>query len=105
MRPRSWLLLNVDFNPKRALQAKALESRHVMAKKLHDWIGSDIRPFQGKSVAWLSQNHSFRDPIRPTYSELSCFLTPADAIIPYPGEVRPNVSYRFDSKQRRGETR
>jgi hypothetical protein len=105
MRPRSWLLLNVDFNPKRALQAKALESRHVMAKKLHDWIENDVRPFQGKSCAWLSPYHFFRDPIRPTYSELSCFLAPADAIIPYQWEVRPNVSYRFNSKQKGGETR
>ncbi len=60
-----------------------------MAKKLHDWIEADVRPYQDKSVAWLSQDHFFRDPIRPTYSDLNHFFAPADGSILYQREVRP----------------
>lgn len=42
-----------------------------MVKKRQDWIETDVCPYQDKSVAWLSQYHFFRDPIRPTYSDLS----------------------------------
>ena len=49
-----------------------------MATKLHDWIEADVRPFEEKSVAWLSQYHFFRDPIRPTYSDLGRFFAPAE---------------------------
>jgi phosphatidylserine decarboxylase len=61
-----------------------------MSKKLHDWIENDVRPYQDKSVAWLSQYHFFRDPIRPTYSDLSYFFAPADGVILYQREVRPD---------------
>ncbi len=61
-----------------------------MAKKLNDWIETDVRPYQDKSVAWLSQYHFFRDPIRPTYSDLSYFFAPADGIILYQRQVRPD---------------
>jgi len=61
-----------------------------MVKKLQDWIETDVRPYQDKSVAWLSQYHFFRDPIRPTYSDLSCFFAPADGVILYQREVRPD---------------
>jgi phosphatidylserine decarboxylase len=57
-----------------------------MTKKLHDWIETDA------SVAWLSQNHFFRDPNRPMYSDLSCFFSPADGVILYQREVRPDES-------------
>jgi len=60
-----------------------------MAKNLHDWIETDVRPYQDKSVAWLSQYHFFRDPIRPTYSDLGHFFSPADGIILYQREVGP----------------
>ena len=60
-----------------------------MPKKFHDWIETDVRPYQDKSVAWLSQYHFFRDPIRPTYSDLNYFFAPADGIILYQREVRP----------------
>jgi phosphatidylserine decarboxylase len=61
-----------------------------MVKKLQDWIETDVRPYQDKSVAWLSQYHFFRDPIRPTYSDLSYFFSPADGVILYQREVRPD---------------
>ncbi len=61
-----------------------------MAKTLPDWLAEDVQPFQDKSVAWLSQFHFFRDPIRPTYSDLSYFFSPADGIIVYQRRVRPD---------------
>jgi phosphatidylserine decarboxylase len=61
----------------------------VMAKTLRDWLTQDVQPYQDKSVAWLSQLHFFRDPMRPTYSDLGCFFSPADGIILYQKEVGP----------------
>jgi phosphatidylserine decarboxylase len=62
----------------------------IMVKKLHNWIETDVRPYQEKSVAWLSQYHFFRDPIRPTYSDPSYFFSPADGVILYQREVSPD---------------
>jgi len=61
-----------------------------MAKSLEEWIRTDVRPYQDKSVAWLSQFHFFRDPIRPTYSDLSYFFAPADGVIVYQRRVKPD---------------
>jgi len=61
-----------------------------MAKKLNDWIETDVRPHRDKSIAWISQHHFFRDPMRPTYSDLGYFFSPADGIILYQREVRPD---------------
>ncbi len=61
-----------------------------MAKTLQEWLENDVQPFRGKSVAWLSQFHFFRDPIRPTYSDLSYFFAPADGIILYQATVQPD---------------
>ncbi len=61
-----------------------------MAKTLQHWLEEDVQAFQDKSVAWLSQFHFFRDPIRPTYSDLSYFFSPADGIILYQRKVRPD---------------
>lgn len=60
-----------------------------MAQTLHEWIESDVQPFRDKPVAWLSQHHFFRDPMRPTYSDLSYFFSPADGVILYQRTVRP----------------
>ena len=49
-----------------------------------------MQPLEGKSVSWLSQFHFFRDPIRPTYSDLSYFFSPADGIIIYQKRVQPD---------------
>jgi phosphatidylserine decarboxylase len=61
-----------------------------VAKTLSRWIEEDVEPFQDKSVAWLSQFHFFRDPIRPTYNDLSYFFAPADGIILYQRVLAPD---------------
>jgi len=61
-----------------------------MAKTLRQWLEEDVEPYQDKSVAWLSQHHFFRDPIRPTYSDLDWFFSPADGIILYQARIRPD---------------
>src|SRR5690349_16369428 len=61
-----------------------------MAKNLQNWLEEDAEPLQDKSVAWLSQHHFFRDPIRPTYSDLSYFFAPADGVIVYQKTVEPD---------------
>ena len=61
-----------------------------MPKKLQDWLETEVRPFHDKPNSWISQYHFFRDPIRPAYSDLSCFFSPADGIILYQRKVRPN---------------
>ena len=61
-----------------------------MAKRLQDWLDTEVRPFRENSLTWLSQYHFFRDPIRPTYSDLSYFFSPADGIILYQREVAPD---------------
>ncbi len=47
-----------------------------MAKKIQDWLETDVRPYREKPISWVSQFHFFRDPIRPTYSDLSYFFHP-----------------------------
>ena len=61
-----------------------------MSKKLQDWLENDVQPYRYKSLSWISQFHFFRDPIRPTYSDLSYFFSPADGIILYQHELRPD---------------
>ena len=61
-----------------------------MAMKLRDWIAAEVRPFKDASMVWLSQYHFFRDPIRPTYSDLNYFFSPADGIILYQQTIRPD---------------
>jgi phosphatidylserine decarboxylase len=60
-----------------------------MAKELMEWVETEVRPFREKSVAWLSQYHFFRDPMRPTYSDSNYFFSPADGVIAYQCTVRP----------------
>jgi len=58
-----------------------------MAKTLKRWVETEVHPFRDKSVSWISQFHFFRDPIRPTYSDLSYFFSPADGIVLYQEEL------------------
>jgi phosphatidylserine decarboxylase len=60
-----------------------------MAKTLHEWIETDVQPIRRKPVAWLSPHHFFRDPMRPTYSDLGYFFPPADGVILYQRTLRP----------------
>lgn len=61
-----------------------------MAKKIEDWIASDVEPLRDKPTDWLSSMFFFRDPCRPTYSDLRYFFSPADGIILYQRTVRPD---------------
>ncbi|GGM70504.1 hypothetical protein GCM10012275_46110 [Longimycelium tulufanense] len=58
-----------------------------MAKSLQEWVEDEVREVQGKSLAWLSQYHFFRDPIRPAYIDPYYFFSPADGIILYQNVV------------------
>ena len=61
-----------------------------MAKSLKSWLETDVQPYRDKSIAWISQYHFFRDPVRPSYSDASCFFSPADGIILYQRAVQPD---------------
>lgn len=63
-----------------------------MAKSLEQWMSEDVRPVQDRPVSWLSEQHFFRDPIRPTFSDTSCFFSPADGVILYQKFVDPDES-------------
>jgi phosphatidylserine decarboxylase len=54
-----------------------------LAKSLAEWIATDVESAKDKSVRWLSEHYFFRDPPRPTYSDVSYFFSPADGIILY----------------------
>lgn len=74
------------------LQARSIYLAFVkgrMAKKIEDWIASDVAPYRDKPISWLSASHFFRDPARPLYSDLRYFLAPADGIILYQRQVGP----------------
>jgi len=61
-----------------------------MAKSLHEWLDKDVRPYRDKPVSWLSQYHFFRDPIRASHADAGYFFSPADGLILYQREVRPD---------------
>src|SRR5213083_8520 len=63
-----------------------------MSNNMHESLTAEVEPFRDKSISWISQSHSFRDPIRPTYSDLGYFFSPADGIILYQREVGPDES-------------
>jgi phosphatidylserine decarboxylase len=63
-----------------------------MAKSLGEWIESEVRPVRDKPLNWLSNEHFFRDPCRPTYADSRFFFAPADGIILYQKTVEPDDS-------------
>jgi len=63
-----------------------------MAKQLEQWIEEDVGGLRDKPLAWLSEQHFFRDPVRPTYADTSFFFSPADGIVLYQEEVAPDES-------------
>jgi phosphatidylserine decarboxylase len=63
-----------------------------MAKTLQQWLDSDVRPVKDESIRWLSENHFFRDPIRPNHSDPSYFFAPADGILLYQRTVQADES-------------
>ncbi|MBO0857630.1 MAG: phosphatidylserine decarboxylase [Chloracidobacterium sp.] len=62
-----------------------------MSMSLKEWLNTEVRPFRDKPISWISQYHFFRDPMRPTYSDTSCFFSPADGIILYQRRVAPDA--------------
>lgn len=63
-----------------------------MAKTLQEWLETDVAAVADRPVSWLSEYHFFRDPPRPTYSDLGLFFAPADGVILYIEEVKPEDS-------------
>ena len=63
-----------------------------MAKQLETWISEDVGPFKSEPLSWLSSQHFFRDPVRPSYSNPGYFFSPADGIVLYQEEVGPSDS-------------
>jgi phosphatidylserine decarboxylase len=61
-----------------------------MAKTMQEWVATDVGPYRDKSVAWISQHHFFRDPMRATHADAGYFFSPADGIIIYQKRVRPD---------------
>ena len=61
-----------------------------MAKPLQEWIETDLKPLQERSLVWLSHEHFFRDPFRATYTDAERFFSPADGIILYQKTVDPD---------------
>ncbi|CAA9481172.1 MAG: Phosphatidylserine decarboxylase [uncultured Solirubrobacterales bacterium] len=63
-----------------------------MAKQLKTWIDEDVGPFKDKPLSWLSAEHFFRDPVRPSFSNPDYFFSPADGVVLYQEEVGPSDS-------------
>ena len=61
-----------------------------MAKSLTAWLETDVEEVKDKSVRWLSESYFFRDPCRPTYSDVGYFFAPADGILLYQKTVAPD---------------
>ena len=60
-----------------------------MAKTLAQWVDSEVKQVKDKPLKWLSEEHFFRDPSRPTFADNEYFFAPADGIIVYQREVDP----------------
>jgi phosphatidylserine decarboxylase len=55
-----------------------------------EWLATDVAGILDKPISWLSDYHFFRDPSRPTYSDLAYFFSPADGVILYQRQVDPD---------------
>ena len=60
-----------------------------MAKSLKEWVETDVAHVKDKPLKWISEEHFFRDPCRPTFADDEYFFSPADGIIIYQREVEP----------------
>ncbi len=54
-----------------------------MAKKLEEWLKTDVKKANKMGVGKLSSEYFFRDPIRPSIINNELFYTPADGVILY----------------------
>jgi len=60
-----------------------------MAQKLQEWVDTEVQPIRDKSVRRLSEEHFFRDPVRPVFAADTHFFSPADGILLYQQTVKP----------------
>jgi phosphatidylserine decarboxylase len=67
----------------------AQEALCRMAKSLKEWVETDVAYVKDKPLKWISEEHFFRDPSRPMFSDEDYFFSPADGIIIYQREVQP----------------
>ena len=61
-----------------------------MAKSLKEWVDTDVKEVKGRPLDWLATQYFFRDPSRPLYSDSDYFFSPADGIILYQNQVKPD---------------
>ena len=54
-----------------------------MAKKLEEWLDTDVEEMSKHSVGELSNLYFFRDPLRPNFIDYEHFYSPADGVILY----------------------
>jgi phosphatidylserine decarboxylase len=69
--------------------ARAEEALRSMAKSLKEWVETDVTHIRARPLKWISEEHFFRDPCRPMFSDDEYFFSPADGIIIYQSEVHP----------------
>lgn len=62
-----------------------------MAKSLAEWVETDVEPVKNRPLKWISEEHFFRDPSRPVFSDPDLFFSPADGVIIYQREVEPDA--------------
>jgi phosphatidylserine decarboxylase len=60
-----------------------------MAKSLQEWIETDVARQRSQPLKWISEEHFFRDPSRPVFSDCAYFFAPADGVIFYQRNVQP----------------
>lgn len=61
-----------------------------MSQTLKNWVEESVKPYRHKPMGWLSSTHFFRDPIRGVFVDSKLFFAPADGIILYQKEVKPD---------------
>jgi phosphatidylserine decarboxylase len=71
------------------LQPRVPEALPHMSKSLKEWVETDVTHIKAKPLKWISEEHFFRDPSRPMFSDDEFFFSPADGIILYQREVQP----------------
>jgi phosphatidylserine decarboxylase len=68
---------------------RAREGVTTMAKPLKEWVETDVEWQRSQPLKWISEEHFFRDPSRPVFSDCAYFFAPADGIILYQRQVHP----------------
>jgi len=61
-----------------------------MAQSLQEWVDTDVHPIRDTALRRLSEEHFFRDPLRPMFSADTHFFAPADGIVLYQQTVKPD---------------